>query len=232
MESIERDGYTIEIRQEDYDLDCFNPRDYDNVTTLVCWHPDYVLGDFQFTNPDGRGAVGGRHGRGKDTSFQRDDFTSMEQLARYLGIVCKAVAITPLYLYDHSGITMSAGTPNAFDSGGWDTTMVGFAYTTHERVNELCGTGAEYHTDEWLAKAVRSEVAVYDQYLTGDVYWYSIEHKGETIDSLGGIFGYEYAVQEANEAVDALVAERKATIEHGMHKWHYIAKLLAGSVAA
>jgi hypothetical protein len=225
METITRNGFTVTIRSEEYDLEHFNPRQWDNLSTMVCWHPDYILGDFQITTEEGRGAIGGRPG--KDTRFHRDDFKSMKHLHRYLGIVEKAVGIVPLYLYDHSGISMTAGSPNVFDSGGWDTTMCGFAYTTHARVTELCGDGAEYHTDEWIVNAVDGEVVTYNQYLTGDVWFYSIERDGNVIDSCGGFFGYEDAEREANEALDACIREYEARIAPARSLW----SILSGAVA-
>ena len=218
-ETIERDGYTIEIDAEE-DCTFSNPRDWDNLSTMVCWHPDYILGDYQVTNEDGRGAIGGKPGR--DTRFHRDDFKSMRHLYRYLGIAENAVGITPLYLYDHSGISMSAGSPNPFnfDAQGWDTSMVGFAYTTRERIRELCGDGAEYQAAEWIEEAIRGDVGTYNQYLTGDIWWYRIERDGETIESCGGYFGIEDCQAEANAILDDLVRddEAKAAHERRLHR--------------
>jgi predicted Fe-S protein YdhL (DUF1289 family) len=71
--------------------------------------------------------------------------------------------ILPLYLYDHSGITMST-TPF---SCPWDSGQVGWMFVTLEKVHERFGWNLV--TDERrlkIMRLLRREVAVYDAYLT------------------------------------------------------------------
>lgn len=143
-------GFTGEILQDESGDGSGDPREGDQLGTMVCWHPNYMLGDYQLKDGDGRGAV--------TTAFEtkrgRTDFRSMAVLERYLRTALGAVVILPLYLLDHSGLSMTAGAPSVFDNPrvrsdhhgnglGWDTTMVGYIYTTAERVHELCGTTVE-----------------------------------------------------------------------------------------
>ena len=90
--------------------------------------------------------------------------------------------ILPLYLYDHSGITMST---KPF-SCRWDSGQVGWIYVTHEDIVKEFG-----HLDiEKTKKTLEKEVKEYDQYLTDDVYGYVLENKdGEVIDSCWGFYG-------------------------------------------
>lgn len=274
IESFEHAGLKVEVGQEE-DASFADPRDMDNLGTMVCWHPDYILGDYQFTSPEGRGAIGDRlaHGSGKgsghDTRFHRDDFSSMEVLERYLRLAEKAVVVLPLYLLDHSGISMTAGS-NTVGRGdtasggsdswgnpcGWDTTMVGFIYTTAERIVELCGEPqlatdafycprkwpegtpagqmnwpAERSAEAWIAKQLAVEVDLYDQWLTGQVYYYTVEDAdGDMLDSCGGYLGggldaagkeldgFDFTVQEAREAAEscaASLAEKDAARRSG-----------------
>lgn len=145
VETYEHQGVTVEIHYDEDAGEFCNPRNNDgNLTTMVCWHPDYILGDEQLRGE--RGAV--------ETVFEsehgRTDVSSMRHLYRYLTLMRGAVCVLPLYLYDHSGISISAGTGNPFDNPtvrrdefgrgmGWDTSMVGFVYTTRERLVENCG---------------------------------------------------------------------------------------------
>lgn len=147
IERFEHAGCTVRIMQEE-DPSFGDPRDADNLGTMVCWHPDYVLGDEQ---------IGGSRGAVKtafETERGRTDFESMEQIERYLRVARGAVVVLPLYLLDHSGISMSAGSNTVGrgdtaipgggsdswgNSRGWDTTMCGFIYTTKDRIRELCG---------------------------------------------------------------------------------------------
>jgi hypothetical protein len=97
--------------------------------------------------------------------------------------VNKHYFILPLYLYDHSGITISTkpfGCP-------WDSGQVGFIFADRE-----C---KEY--DDMLA-GLTAEVETYDSYLTGDVYGYTIEDQdGNVVHSCWGFYGCEYCKTEA-----------------------------------
>jgi len=215
-ETYEHAGVTVEIV---YDDDCRSPREDDNVATLVCWHPDYILGDYQLRDGSGRGAVDDVF----ETERGRTDFASMKVLYRYLTLMCGARRVTPLYLYDHSGISIRAGAPSPWDNPtvrrdefgqgmGWDTSMVGFAYCTDERLTELCGEEAKYHTDEWIDKVIAGEVAHYDEYLTGQCYGYIVAPGSEDQEACWGYIGdpdAEGGVKaEANGIAESIAADR------------------------
>ncbi len=227
----EVEGLRIVIGQEE-DSQFADPRDCANLGTMVCWHPDYILGDEQIAGDRDAGTSGAirrdRNGSAS-TLFQtetgRTDFRSMEVIERYLHLARGAVVTIPLYLYDHSGISMSAGAPNPFDNPrvrsdhhgnglGWDTTMVGYIYTTRERIAELCGepqldsdpfycprtwpadgrSGPNWPRErtatEWIVKQLQQEVELYDEWLRGEVYWYRIDNdEGDCIGGCGGFLG-------------------------------------------
>lgn len=178
VEEFEHIGLKCEIHYEE-DQSGESPRDWENVGTMVCWHPDYYLGDYQIPNPDGRGAIKDR--------FHRDDFKSIEALGRYLSLVEKAACVLPLSLYEHSGISIFVGRSNPWDAQGWDTTTVGFIYA--KATDEV----------EDLEKTLRSEVAIYDSYLRGEVYYWCVKDKDdEVLDSCGGYVGdLDYVRTEA-----------------------------------
>jgi len=200
IEEFEHAGLTCEIHWEE-DGEFCNPRDNDNLGIMLCWHPDYILGDKQFTNPDGRGGVKER--------FHRDDFESMEVLSRYLTLVEKAVVVLPLSIYDHSGITMFVGHRYPFDSQGWDTTTVGFIYTTTERIIECFPMDQPLPDESVIEGALRQEVKVYDEWLCGEVYWWCVrDSEGEMIESCGGYIGdIDYVKEEAKESAEALAKD-------------------------
>lgn len=239
FETYTHKGVNVTIYYDDHG-DVNNPRDNDNLATMVCWHPDYVLGDYQFTNGDGRGAV-------ETPAFESwkngNTVPSMRALARMIGVVEKGICIMPLYLYDHSGISISAGTVNPFDNPtvrrdefgngmGWDTTMVGFIYTTPERIRELCGEPQletdpfycpriwdeskghvnwprERSAEEWIREQLLLEVKEYDAYLRGEVYGFVVDEDGPDEESCWGFIGdVDYCKQEANEAAEGVAQER------------------------
>lgn len=95
----------------------------------------------------------------------------MPGVAKWLIETRQAIHVLPLSLIDHSGISMSVGTSYACDPGGWDTSRVGFIYTTQERVDELgC-------PQDRIEEGLRGEVKEYDAYLRGEVYYFAVRKR-------------------------------------------------------
>lgn len=93
----------------------------------------------------------------------------------------------PLYLYDHSRITMSTGR----FGDPWDSGQVGFIYVTKEDIEKEYGAFNEENLKMTMS-VLRGEVDIYDQYIQGDVYWYRLEK------FLGGtVAGKEVSPKEA-----------------------------------
>lgn len=178
--------YTVTISQDD---DPMNPRvDFDNLGTMVCWHNRYDLGD--------------KHGyetpmvlmhvlSGLYPETATEDLTDDQRNRCYIVASEKAIVL-PLYLYDHSGITMRVSAFNdAFDSG-----QVGYIYVTKEKIREEYVLGrVSPKMNKRIVKSLVAEVEQYDQYLTGEVYGYNIvKNTGddeEFVDSCWGFFGHE-----------------------------------------
>ncbi len=122
----------------------------------------------------------------------------------------KHYVILPLYLMDHSGISISTGSFN----DPWDSGQVGWIYITKKDAmsewagrwhNGKCVSVAKKFTKAVRARTIKylqQEVETYDQYLTGQVYGYVIEDSdGDDVDSCWGFFGLDYAISEAKSAV-------------------------------
>jgi len=109
--------------------------------------------------------------------------------------------ILPLYLYDHSGITMST---EPF-SCNWDSGRVGTIAISLDTVRKEYGcTDITPTLKETILDALRSEVDTYDMYLTNDVYTVTIvetDNEDEVIDSCGGFYGIDYARTNAEETL-------------------------------
>ena len=90
----------------------------------------------------------------------------------------------PLYLHDHSGITMAT---SPF-SCQWDSGQVGWICVSREDIEKEYGT-----SDNAFDKAreyLENEVKTYDQYLCNDIWGYTITDKtGEEVDSCWGFYG-------------------------------------------
>lgn len=169
------DGKTLEIHQ---DIDPMNPReDYDNLGTMACFHTRYDLGDKK----------DGINGHGIDDK----EFNGWDEMEEGIKKENPDCVILPLYLFDHSGITMST---TAFDCP-WDSGQVGFIFISRDKINEEYGEHGG-RTDAEIEEYLRNEVAVYDQYLTGDVYGFILRDKpcehcdDETGDELASCWGF------------------------------------------
>ena len=155
----------------------FSPREWDNLTEMVCDHRDYNLGDRRLNAQE-------------EEALNRGGWNL---LVRYLRLVRGAVVVLPLWLYDHSGISISTGRVDYWDSG-----QVGFAMVTKERIEYL---GAPPESAE---RQARAEIKEYDSYLRGDVYGYTVTDADENvIDSCWGFIGYPDGLNEAKLEAEA-----------------------------
>jgi len=110
-------------------------------------------------------------------------------------------AITlPLYLYDHSGITISTSPFSCTCDSG----MVGMIYCTREKaIKEFGGKILTKKIREKVIKCLMNEVEVYDQYLQGDVYGYVIkDEEGNELESCWGFFGMDHVKEEAKSQAE------------------------------
>lgn len=188
IDSIEYDGYLINIFPDE---DPPDPRkEFDHLGTMVCFHRRYNLGDkHEFRDPD------------EFRVFLKEE---------------KPICL-PLYLFDHSGITMSTGSEKfrACDPQGWDWGMLGCIYVTRENVRkEYNASRVTKMVFEKVTKLLEAEVEEYDHYLTGNVYGYEItrgcgEEVMEAIDSCWGFFGnpQDYMIPQAKEIINQLIKE-------------------------
>jgi hypothetical protein len=231
VERIELDeGIVIRIVQDE---DPFNPRKDGDcyLGYMFTWHPNYELGgadgdehytnDISWTCPqcDGSGElptcvpssavytepVECPKCEGDGTIYAR----SLEDAAEYLRVTRDAIEVLPLVMYDHSGITIKVGSSYAQDSGGWDTSQIGFIYTTQARVDEL---GVPQDSIE---EQLRNEVEEYAQYLEGDVYGYVIDTPDEDhVESCWGFYGTDYIKDEARAAAQHYVEKEQTRKRH------------------
>lgn len=156
-----------------------SPRDFDNLGKMICFHSRHTLGDSE-------------HG------FSVSDADDYKNWRRYLKAEHDAVMILPLYLYDHSGLTMSVE-PFACP---WDSGAVGFIFIDREAVaKEYSWLRVSKGRLKILKALLVQEVETYDQYLTGDVWNYSIDDgEGEVLESCCGFYGREECEKEAEAA--------------------------------
>jgi len=149
-----------------------SPREGWNLGTMACFHKRYRLGD--------------------DHSLSIEEVQKIADSKNYISL--------PVYMYDHSGITINT---TGF-SCPWDSGQLGIIFVSKEKVREDYGvkriSSSLYKRIEGYLKG---EVDTYDQYLRGDVYGYVIEDEdGKEIDSCWGFYGQDECEKEANSMLE------------------------------
>lgn len=169
-----------------------SPREVDNLGTMVCWHSRYNLGDEQPSQSpyDFRRSLAcefdpylesrleaieekyslGLGYSGRTSELYRDLNNDLSEAVN--SVLATHIVELPLYLYDHSGITMST---SSF-SCRWDSGQVGFIYVTKEKLRkEYRWKKITKRRKEKIYCYLKNEVKTYDDYLTGQVFGYKYE---------------------------------------------------------
>jgi hypothetical protein len=180
------------------DSDYENPRTaWDcHAGRMICWHNRYNLGDdHDYRDPsnfqeelaceanDDLEEELDRLDDVREALFVRadengcDDYDSRAAYAnrfvrprvdKLIDAALEGYVILPLYLMDHSGISMSVGSFGC----PWDSGQVGWIICDKETIEK------EFKGDRDLAeKCLLAEVMTYDDYLTGNVYGFIVEER-------------------------------------------------------
>ena len=167
IDVIESGMTRIEIYQDD---DPYNPRESDNLGTMVCFHNRYDLGD------------------------ENHGFSSPEDLIEY--IKDNQPVLLTIWAYEHGGITLKSSIyhSNPFVDP-WDSGQVGVIFVTDEQIRKEYGW--KYVTAKrvkQIREYLKNEVETYDDYLTGAVYGYKVfcNQCEEELDSCWGFYGYDH----------------------------------------
>lgn len=168
--SAENENYRLEILPDDSGE---SPRQWDNLGTMVCWHSRYNLGD--------------EHGYGEPADFEAEWNPSN-------------AIILPLFLYDHSGLSMSTGSFR----DPWDSGQVGYVYVPLAKVRaEWNVKRISKRTREKAIACLQAEVSTYDDFLRGNVYGFDLQRLewdpasdapvvSESVDSCFGFYGTDW----------------------------------------
>lgn len=188
VNTITNENYRLEIFYDEHP-NC--PRSWHNLGTMICFHRRYSLGD--------------KH------NYDHNDYSGWGEMEEAIIKNENVAVILPLYLYDHSGITIST---SPFDCR-WDSGKIGFIFVSKETLRK------EYSvkriTKDIIEKAtnvLKREVETYDQFLTGEVYGYRVskisvcdkghEHS-EEVDSCWGYYGMDYIEKEGIDILNHYV---------------------------
>lgn len=178
--------YELKI-ELDHDSEC--PRtSWDNVTTMVCFHNRYNLGD--------------------DHNYKSDNFTGWNELKEQIENDYKVFMIKPLYLYDHSGITISTSPFGC----QWDSGQVGWIFIEEKNWKVMMGEDMDRSEDR-LERIIDGDIETYDKYLQGEVYRYEIYQVEECnlghthksyVEGCGGYYDEEDCKSEGESIIEHL----------------------------
>lgn len=190
-------GYVVHIVP---DTELSNPREDDNLGTMVCAHRRSTFGDIQVERGvlyfERKTATGGRHGRSYEIASWSD---VRDAILDFHG----PSIILPLYLYDHGGYALSTGIEASWYHAAWDAGQIGFIFVPLSKVR------AEYgwkHVTKarraQIEKYLEGEVETYESYINGDGYGLQIyDREGNEIHSIWGFYGYEQVTDSVNDYV-------------------------------
>jgi len=181
------------------DIDPMHPRiDFDTVGSIVCWHRRYAL-----TDPELPDFVEGPEKY--DPTEWAEEFLKSED-----------VISLPIYMYDHSGITINT---TGF-SCGWDSGQVGWIFVSRAKAQKEWGV----ETVEDIQYNLRQEIEIYSQYLEGDIYGVVVEqdapcdecghNEPACLDQVWGIYGFDDAKEFAINLLAGFLTEEEDTECH------------------
>ena len=172
---------TVKIKQDSF---LSSPREsMDNLGTIVYKHSRYILGDESISDPN--------VWLSSKLDINIFKYGTQQEILEYLiGKFEEKYIVLPVYLYDHSGITIST-TPF---SCRWDSGQVGYIYVSKEDVcKEYSVKRISPKIRETVLRVLNAEIEMLDYHLRGDVYGYEIvDENGEVEDSCWGFYGTDW----------------------------------------
>lgn len=178
-EKIEYNGHNINIYYDESPLD--PRRDFDNLGTLYTAHRRY------------------RPEKEFDEHFTVEEVFEDRWCSDFKESFLRRYIVVPVYLYDHSGLTVST-TPF---SCPWDSGLFGILAVSLDKVRKEYGwkriTAERRATIEGY---LCGEIKTLDQYYTGEVYGFEVtpgNDDKDVIESCWGFFGKEGLEQLIDE---------------------------------
>jgi hypothetical protein len=157
-------GHTVELEIEESP---YNPREDDNMTVIVSFHRRYSLND--------------KH------DYKQTDYNNWGELAKAIVRKEKPAIIKPLYMYEHSGITIKT---SPYDCP-WDSGQIGFVFITSAKARK------EYNWKKitknrvtFLDKMLETEIDIFRKYFENDIWYFNeYDENGNECNSCGNFYG-------------------------------------------
>jgi hypothetical protein len=154
-----------------------SPREWDNLGKIAYRHRNYTLGEVAIPKELG----------------------SIEEIEKWLQESQNALFFIPLYIYEHSGVSLSISREYPFNDR-WDSGQVGYIFITKAKLDNE-GLDLEKDKDK-IFSILKGEIETFNQYLNGEVYGFQMvtiskcdkcEHEHADIgDSCYGFYGDDW----------------------------------------
>lgn len=179
----------LSIKQDIYSQ---SPRDWDNLGTISYNHSRYNLGDEKISDPIDwlAGMLDFSEERVERIADRLEsDYYSNRVLEDLEAEFFRKYIALPVYLYDHSGITINT---TGF-SCSWDSGKVGYIWVSKEDIKKEYGwIRITKQREEKIKTYLEGEIETFDQYLTGDVYGFEFEDDEGNEDGCWGFYGTDW----------------------------------------
>ena len=187
MECITKSNEKLEIM---IDESCESPREWDNLTVIVTIKNNHHdIGDIQVN--------------------------SSEELRELLEDK-KAKFAMPLYIYEHSGMSLKCfedKIPKYPYNDQWDAGCIGMVYTTEKLLKD---NGLDKYPKDKVMDQMKTEIETYSQRCNGECYGFRLSEwskcdkcnqlEDKEIDSCFGYYGYDH---DKNGLYDAVLENSK-----------------------
>jgi hypothetical protein len=232
--------FRLVVEQDDDPMNPWEDGVFDTLGTLVTWHRRLCIGheqpkieahewllDLAGVDEDSYHAWWSARVRGIRDKPGRMGETFAEALQAKIDreLDKLGIVILPVYAYEHGGVTISTGSFNC----PWDSGQLGYIYATKDKILESLGREKGRRLgpkDKAKAREImESEIKVFDQYLTGDVWCWEIESRSVSAleaqtsedeqddedfnpsewsmrESCYGCYGYDYTATEGKRELE------------------------------
>jgi hypothetical protein len=153
----------------------------------------------------------------KDISSVCDGILENMSSGKLIELAKQENLILPLYLLDHSGISISTQDFN----DKWDSGQIGWTYASNTDIIKEYGDASPENVEKAL-QLLNAEVKTYEYFLRGECYGFQLFKDGVEDDSCWGFLG---SFDEAKAAVREYISEEAAALigraEYGGSKQKY-----------
>jgi len=166
--------YNLTLQQ---DCCAESPREWSNLGTFIMQHNRYEFGDCIFKTNNNNISL-------------KEDFKY--HLKEVENCSINDTIYLPVYMYDHSGVTISTTPFNC----NWDSGQIGYIYTTKKSVrNEYNTKRISNKLKNTVISVLEAEINLLNDYIDGNVYCYTLYENNEIIDSCCGFYGDDFREQ-------------------------------------